>query len=215
MAQTILAASSRVTISTFRFIPASDLSFRYEGRLDRAMADEFIRRLRQQVCMQRFLEMGPLAEARAQNFRPRSATSEKCADLFVPFALFVAQPWLIRATPFYLMKMVSLILGALLIGAASLSAVDAVGPQSKPNDYPLTADSLPQPGVPQGRLEGPLEFHRRIFAGTVRRYWIFVPAQYRAEKSAAVCVFQDGQRALIPGGGGGTQRAAGVGKPDP
>ena len=167
------------------------------------MADEFIRRLRQQVCMQRFLEMGPLAEARAQNLRPRSATSEKCADLFVPFALFVAQPWLIRATPFYLMKMVSLILGALLIGAASLSAVDAVGPQSKPNDYPLTADSLPQPGVPQGRLEGPLEFHRRIFAGTVRRYWIFVPAQYRAEKPAAVCVFQDGQRATHPRGGAG------------
>ncbi len=98
------------------------------------------------------------------------------------------------------MKILPLILGALLVGAASLPAADAVAPQRKLNDYPKTADSLPQAGVPKGRLEGPFEFHSQIIAGTVRRYWIYVPAQYSAEKPAALLVFQDGQRATHPGG---------------
>jgi len=79
-------------------------------------------------------------------------------------------------------------------------AAEAAAPGHKLNDYHLTADSLPQAGVPKGRLEGPFEFHSRLFAGTVRRYWIFVPAQYTPEKPAAVLVFQDGQRATHPGG---------------
>lgn len=67
-------------------------------------------------------------------------------------------------------------------------------------EYPLTADSLPQPGVPRGALEGPLEFHSKAFPGTVRRYWIFVPAQYDGQEPAALLVFQDGQRATHPEG---------------
>ena len=66
--------------------------------------------------------------------------------------------------------------------------------------YPLTADSRPQADVPHGRLEGPFEFKSEIFAGTVRRYWIFVPAQYTPDKAASVLVFQDGQRATNPDG---------------
>jgi hypothetical protein len=66
--------------------------------------------------------------------------------------------------------------------------------------YPLTADSLPQPDVPRGRLEGPFEFKSKVFAGTVRRYWIFVPAQYTSDQAASVLVFQDGQRATNPDG---------------
>jgi hypothetical protein len=57
-----------------------------------------------------------------------------------------------------------------------------------------------QPDNPKGRLEGPIEFHSRVFAGTVRRYWVFVPAQYTADQPAAVLVFQDGQRATNPDG---------------
>jgi enterochelin esterase family protein len=67
-------------------------------------------------------------------------------------------------------------------------------------DYPLTADSLPKPGVPKGRLEGPFEFRSQVIAGTVRRYWVFVPAQYTGETPANVLVFQDGQRATNPEG---------------
>ena len=70
----------------------------------------------------------------------------------------------------------------------------------KPGEYPLMPDSLPQDGVPKGRLEGPFEFHSKIIAGTVRQYWIWVPAQYNAKKPANVLVFQDGQRATNPEG---------------
>jgi hypothetical protein len=67
----------------------------------------------------------------------------------------------------------------------------------KPGEYTFMADSLPQEGVPKGTLEGPYEFRSQIIPGTVRRYWIFVPAQYDRKKPrpANVLVFQDGQRA--------------------
>ncbi|KAF1686754.1 esterase [Pseudoxanthomonas broegbernensis] len=80
-------------------------------------------------------------------------------------------------------------------------AANAAEPDARrPGDYPLTADSLSHPGVPHGRLEGPFEFHSRILAGTVRRYWIYVPVQYDGSKPASLLVFQDGQRATNPQG---------------
>ncbi|HEU5079052.1 MAG TPA: alpha/beta hydrolase-fold protein [Opitutaceae bacterium] len=89
---------------------------------------------------------------------------------------------------------------ALSIFAAASFAAEEKAPVRKPGEYPLTADSLPQPGVPVGAVEGPLLFHSTNIPGTVRRYWIYVPAQYDASKKAAVLVFQDGQRALNPTG---------------
>ncbi|MFT4074490.1 MAG: alpha/beta hydrolase-fold protein [Asticcacaulis sp.] len=68
-----------------------------------------------------------------------------------------------------------------------------------PGDYPLSADSQIQT-VAHGKLVGPLEFHSQIFASTVRRYWIYVPAGYNAATPPNLLVFQDGQRALNPGG---------------
>jgi enterochelin esterase family protein len=72
----------------------------------------------------------------------------------------------------------------------------------RPGDYPVSAEALPQEGIPKGRLEGPFEFRSKIIEGTVRRYWIFVPAQYNEKKPqpAHVLVFQDGQRATNPNG---------------
>ncbi len=87
----------------------------------------------------------------------------------------------------------------LLLGVAQAFGQNSAAVRH-PGEYPSTADSLPQPGVPEGRLEGPVEFHSRFFPGTVRRYWIFVPAQYTGEKPVCLLVFQDGQRALNPGG---------------
>jgi len=66
--------------------------------------------------------------------------------------------------------------------------------------YTLTEDSLAHADVPHGRLEGPFEFHSKIITGTVRRYWIYVPAQYSAKSPASLLVFQDGQRATNPEG---------------
>ena len=69
-----------------------------------------------------------------------------------------------------------------------------------PKDEQLGPDSLPHDGVPQGKIVGPLLFNSKALAGTVRRYWIYVPAQYKAGMPTCVLVFQDGQRAINPKG---------------
>jgi enterochelin esterase-like enzyme len=66
--------------------------------------------------------------------------------------------------------------------------------------YELTADSLAQPAIAHGRLEGPFELHSKVFPGTVRRYWVHVPAAYDAKRPPNLLVFQDGQRAINPEG---------------
>ena len=80
------------------------------------------------------------------------------------------------------MKKLLLLICAGLLCPAFLLAADPLpqpGTMSRrPGEYPLTADSLPQPGVPKGKLEGPFEFHAKAIPGTVRRYWVYVPAQY-------------------------------------
>jgi enterochelin esterase-like enzyme len=70
----------------------------------------------------------------------------------------------------------------------------------KPKTYKLGPDSMPQDGVPKGKLEGPILFRSKILEGTVRQYYVYVPAQYKADKPACVLVFQDGQRAINPKG---------------
>src|SRR5262245_29529617 len=92
------------------------------------------------------------------------------------------------------------LLAAVVAASSAHAQVDTKRPapdpeQRKPRPYSLGADSLEQPGVPKGRLEGPYLFKSRILAGTARRYWVYVPAQYSAERPANVLVFQDGQRA--------------------
>src|SRR5262245_58178942 len=58
-------------------------------------------------------------------------------------------------------------------------------------NYPVHPDSQPQPGVPKGEV---LKFtfeNSKIFPGTWREYWVYVPAQYTPEKPACVYVNQD------------------------
>jgi enterochelin esterase-like enzyme len=81
---------------------------------------------------------------------------------------------------------------------AAEPAPAGAAPARKPGEYTHGPDSLPQPGVPKGKLEGPFEFKSQIIAGTVRQYWLYVPAQYDAAKPAGLLVFQDGQRATNP-----------------
>src|ERR1700719_3033095 len=59
------------------------------------------------------------------------------------------------------------------------------------DDYHLGADSQEQPGVPQGKITQHT-WHSKIFDGTVRDYWVYVPAQYDGKEPACVMVFQDG-----------------------
>ena len=59
-------------------------------------------------------------------------------------------------------------------------------------DYPPGPDSKPQPDAPKGEV---LKFsfdHSKIFPGTVRDYWAYVPAQYTPDKPACLYVNQDG-----------------------
>ncbi|HEV2946156.1 MAG TPA: alpha/beta hydrolase-fold protein [Gemmataceae bacterium] len=60
------------------------------------------------------------------------------------------------------------------------------------DDYKPGPDSQEQPGVPQGKITKHT-WTSKIFDGTVRDYWIYVPAQYDRQKPACVMVFQDGQ----------------------
>ncbi len=92
-------------------------------------------------------------------------------------------------------------LALLMVTASTLSAQTApVAPDRKPGSYTPGPDSLPQEGVPKGKLEGPFEFKSAIIANTVRQYWVYVPAQYTGDRPANVLVFQDGQRATNPKG---------------
>jgi len=104
-----------------------------------------------------------------------------------------------RSARFLPMKKTLLLLTGAL-GASALFGQPEPAAARRPGEYAKTADSLPQPGVPKGRLEGPFEWRSTVLRGTVRRYWIWVPAQYTGEKPAGLLVFQDGQRATHPGG---------------
>lgn len=97
-------------------------------------------------------------------------------------------------------KIIALVSFVIFGSFATHVTADTTATERKLGDYPLTADSLPQSGVPKGKLEGPFEWNSHVIGGTVRRYWIYVPAQYTGEKPAGLLVFQDGQRALNPTG---------------
>lgn len=97
------------------------------------------------------------------------------------------------------MKIALLLLLSLAVaqGAAPGPAL-AGAPDIRQGPLALTPDHFAQPGVPIGRLAGPYEFHSEIFAGTVRQYWVYVPAQYDGTFPASLLIFQDGQRATHP-----------------
>lgn len=74
----------------------------------------------------------------------------------------------------------------------ALALMASVGGLSAADDYQLGADSKPQPGVPHGKVEKFSFAESRLFPGTVRDYWVYVPAQYEPAHPACVMVFQDG-----------------------
>lgn len=60
------------------------------------------------------------------------------------------------------------------------------------DEYPVPPEGVVKEGVPQGKVEGPFEFRSSIFAGTVREYWVYVPAQYDPSKPPCLMIVQDG-----------------------
>lgn len=94
-----------------------------------------------------------------------------------------------------------IIVVALLVPIVSLAAepqhvlkhgIFAQQQPSADDQYKPGPESLPQPGVPQGKT---FEFafdHSRIFPGTTRKITVYVPAEYKADKPACVYVGMDG-----------------------
>ena len=64
--------------------------------------------------------------------------------------------------------------------------------QTKERRYFLGKDSQRVAGTPQGTVTEYQWLDSKIYPGTKRRYYVYVPAQYDASQSAALMVFQDG-----------------------
>lgn len=62
---------------------------------------------------------------------------------------------------------------------------------AEPQKYELGPDSKPVDGVPEGKVTKH-SWTSKIFDGTVRDYYVYVPAKYDETKPTAVMVFQDG-----------------------
>lgn len=88
--------------------------------------------------------------------------------------------------PFFPKK---LTLFAFFAAALTASAVD---------DYKPGPDSFPQPGVPVGEVKKYSFENSKIFPGTVRNYWIYVPRQYDPARPACLYVNQDGVQFKAP-----------------
>jgi len=66
------------------------------------------------------------------------------------------------------------------------------------DNYQPGPDSKPQPNVPKGEVIKLTFDKSKIFPGTTRDYWIYVPAQYKPDKPACVFVMQDGIKYEAP-----------------
>jgi len=82
-------------------------------------------------------------------------------------------------------------LAALALLALCALAAPRAHAASADDQYVPGPDAMPRPGVPQGKVTQ-YQWEGKIFADTVRDYWVYVPAQYDGTTPAAVMVFQDG-----------------------
>ena len=64
--------------------------------------------------------------------------------------------------------------------------------QPATENYPVDSASVEHSGVPKGEVIRFTFDQSKIFPGTWREYWIYVPAQYKPDKPACVYVNQDG-----------------------
>jgi enterochelin esterase-like enzyme len=89
----------------------------------------------------------------------------------------------------------SLLARLLAIVFSSLYLIAAISLAQEPRielKYPYGPDSFRHEGVPKGKVTTHVWKDSQVFPGTIRRYYVYVPAQYDASKPAALMVFQDG-----------------------
>jgi enterochelin esterase-like enzyme len=81
----------------------------------------------------------------------------------------------------------------LTLAVASAPLLHAAEKKASPDDqYKPGPDSLEQKDMPKGTVTKYSWNESKVYPGTVRDYWVYVPAQYKPDKSAAVFVCQDG-----------------------
>jgi len=66
------------------------------------------------------------------------------------------------------------------------------GAQAPAEQYPIDSASVEHPGVPKGEVLKFVFDHSKIYPGTWREYWVYIPEQYRPDQPACVYVNQDG-----------------------
>jgi enterochelin esterase family protein len=87
--------------------------------------------------------------------------------------------------------------GALGLALISTGALTAITREPRIElRYALSPDSFHHDGVPRGQISRFEWSDSKVYPGTVRRYYVYVPAQYDAKKPAALMVFQDGHAYL-------------------
>jgi enterochelin esterase family protein len=79
---------------------------------------------------------------------------------------------------------------------ALLGSFGALVPAGRPaaaaDDYPFGPDSAAHPDVPKGKVTPFKWTASKVFEGTERDCWLYVPAQYDGKTPACAMVFQDG-----------------------
>jgi enterochelin esterase family protein len=139
----------------------------------------------------------------------KGSAAPKIDDLTVAWAVDLPQhpadapaPRVVSDVVHFTMPMVKVGSGGLYVAVANLTHGEAFSWHFEAADrrlgggqlevYETHADSREKPGVPKGTTKQMPAWESKIFAGTKRDWWVYVPAQYRAEAPAAVMVFQDG-----------------------
>lgn len=91
------------------------------------------------------------------------------------------------------LRFLSILLFFYLATAAS-SIAQSPGTKPKPREYPFGAESEHFENIPQGKVTKHTWAKSKVYAGTIREYFVYVPAQYQPDGSdkAALMVFQDG-----------------------
>src|SRR4051812_46541117 len=80
---------------------------------------------------------------------------------------------------------------SLLATGPALAQADAPKPPAE--SYPVHADAQRKEGVPKGTVTQMPKFaDSKVYPGTERDWWVYVPAQYDEKSPACLMVFQDG-----------------------
>jgi gluconolactonase len=85
-----------------------------------------------------------------------------------------------------------------LLFVACFVSPSIVFAQVPAQDYPVDSASVEHPDVPKGEIIQRKFTNSKIFPGTIRNYWIYIPAEYDGTKPACLYINQDGIQFKAP-----------------